>query len=138
HPVSMLVTAKGAVGLSIDPYSDCDEVDDGFIRNGVFAALPNEFGVSLGYGNDPLTFVEKTHFRPATADLCHGAAASGTIYAFEGQGHDPAHRIIRAVYDELHERPAYRKSYPEALQALADAFATVNWSPQLQQYTNRK
>src|SRR3954465_14062372 len=48
HPVSILTTAKGAVGLSIDPYSDCDEADDGFIRNGVFAALPNEFGVSSG------------------------------------------------------------------------------------------
>src|SRR6185503_2364662 len=95
HPVSILCTAKGAVGISIDPYSDCDEADQGFIRNGVFAALPNEFGVSLGYGNDPLTFVEKTHFRPATADLCHGASASGTIYAFNGKGRVPTHRIIR-------------------------------------------
>ena len=40
-----------------------------FIRNGVFAALPNAFGVSNGYGNDPLTFVEKTNFTAATCDL---------------------------------------------------------------------
>jgi hypothetical protein len=74
------------VGLSIDPYSDCTETDDGFIRNGVFAELPDTFGVSLGYGNDPLTFVEKTHFRPATAHPCHAAAARGTIYASAGEG----------------------------------------------------
>ena len=138
HPVSILVTGKGAVGISIDPYSDSGEGGEGFIRNGVFATLPNEFGVSLGYGNDPLTFVEKTHFRPATTDLSRGASASGTVYAFEGKRRQPAHRIIRAVYEERHERPTYCRSYPEALRALADAFAGVNWSPQLQQYTNRK
>jgi hypothetical protein len=138
HPVSILCCAAGAVGVSIDPYSKCDEADEGFIGNGVFAALPNEFGVSLGYGNDPLTFVEKTHFRPATADLCRGATASGSIFAFRGKGRREAHRIVRALYDEHRDRPAYRKSYAEALRALADAFATVNWSSELQQYTNRK
>src|SRR6266496_1415398 len=53
HPVSILCCDAGAVGISIDPYSDCDEADEKFIRNGVFAALPDAFGVSLGYGNDP-------------------------------------------------------------------------------------
>jgi hypothetical protein len=138
HPVSILCCARGAVGISIDPYSDRDEADDRFIRNGVFAALPNSFGVSLGYGNEPLTFVEKTHFRPATADLVHRASARGTIYFARGEGREAAHRIIRALYEQHHERPAFSKSYEEALRALADAFATVNFSPQLQQYTNRK
>jgi hypothetical protein len=137
HPVSILCCTNGAVGISIDPYSDCDETDDKFIRNGVFAALPSEFGVSLGYGNDPLTFVEKTHFRPATADLCHGASATGSIFAFRGRGRLEAHRIIRALHDELRDVPTYTKSYSVALRALADAFTTINYSPELGQYTNR-
>jgi len=138
HPVSILCCDNGAVGISIDPYSPCREIDGGFIRNGVFAELPGSFGVSLGYGNDPLTFVEKTHFQAATADLCRKATASGTIFAVRGGGRLAAHRIIRSVYDQMRQLPDYKKSYPEALRALADAFAEVNWSPELQQYTNRK
>ncbi|MGB7158865.1 MAG: hypothetical protein WBD40_12405 [Tepidisphaeraceae bacterium] len=138
HPVSMLCCADGAVAISIDPYSPSDEADDGFIRNGVFAALPDAFGVSLGYGNDPLTFVEKTHFVPATSDLSHGAEARGSIFAQRGNGRQAAHRIIRALYEQSRELPTYQRSYDEALRALADSFATVNWSPELQQYTNRK
>ena len=138
HPVSILCCDGGAVGISIDPYSDSDEADDGFIRNGVFAALPNAFGVSLGYGNDPLTFVEKTHFRPATAELVRRAAARGAIHFARGDGRQAAHRIIRALYEQHHDRPKFSRSYDDALRALADTFATVNWSPPLQQYTNRK
>src|SRR5579872_2488910 len=51
HPVSILCCDRGAVGISIEPYSNSAEADDGFIRNGLFAALPDSFGVSLGYGN---------------------------------------------------------------------------------------
>src|SRR5437764_5124375 len=43
HPVSILCCDAGAVGISIDPYSNCEEADEGFIRNGVFAALPDGF-----------------------------------------------------------------------------------------------
>ena len=138
HPVSMICCDAGAVGVSIDPYSDSDETDDGFIRNGVFAALPNACGVSLGYGNDPLTFVEKTHFRPATADTVHRASARGVIHGARGDGRQAAHRIIRALYDRLHDCPAHQQSYEAALRALAEAFSTVNWSREIQQYTNRK
>jgi hypothetical protein len=138
HPVSILCCEHGAVGISVQPYSDCTEADDGFIRNGVFAALPDSFGVSLGYGNDPLTFVEKTSFSAATAHLSHGATASGCIFAFPGPGRLTAHGIVRAVYEQMREVPAYSRQLREALQALADAFANINWSPKLQQYTNRK
>src|SRR5262245_23143240 len=137
HPVSMLCCTKGAVGISIDPYSKCEGSDEGFIRNGVVAALPDMFGVSLGYGNDPLTFSEKTVFLPATAHLSRGAEASGAIYAFAGNGRLEAHRIIRALHEKLREVPTFRKSHRQALSALADAFINVNFSPQLQQYTNR-
>jgi hypothetical protein len=76
HPVSMLACDRGVVAVSIDPYSDCREADDGFVRNGVFAALPDAFGVSLGYGNDPQSFHNKTVFTPATADLTREAIAT--------------------------------------------------------------
>jgi hypothetical protein len=137
HPVSMLRCRNGVVGISIDPYSDDATAEDGFIRNGVFAELPESFGVSLGYANDPLTFVEKTHFRPATADLTRVATASGTIYAFAGDSRS-ATKIIRAEYIKRREIPAFHRSYHEALRALAETFAKVNWSQELQQYTNRK
>jgi hypothetical protein len=138
HPVSIICCANGAVGVSIDPYSDCTEADDGFIRNGVFSALPDEFGVSLGYGNDPLTFVEKTYFLPASSDLCRGASANGTIYAIRAEARRAAHTIIRDLHTRLRDVPEHANSYETALRALADSFATVNWSPELQQYTNRK
>jgi hypothetical protein len=139
HPVSILCCDRGAVGFSVQPYSDCAEADHGFIRNGVLAALPDSFGISVGYGNDPLTFVEKTSFSAATAHLSHGATASGCIYASPGGGRLSAPRgIVRAVYEQMREVPTYSRSYRDALRALADAFATINWSPELQQYTNRK
>jgi hypothetical protein len=136
HPVSILCCQRGVVGISIDPYSECEDADDGFIRNGVFAALPDRCGVSLGYGNDPLTFVEKTHFTPATADLSYCAQASGAIYAERGNGRLAAHRIIRQLYEQLQERPTFEKPFDQALVALANAFATISYSPQLRQYTN--
>jgi hypothetical protein len=138
HPVSILCCQRGAVGISIDPYSPSRDADDGFIRNGLFAALPDRFGVALGYGNDPLTFVEKTHFAPATADLTHRAGASGNIFAVPGAGRLAAHRIVRALYEEMRSVPQFSRSFRDALRALADAFAKINFSPEIQQYTNRK
>jgi hypothetical protein len=138
HPVSILCCDRGAVGISVDPYSNADSADGGFIRNGVFAALPNAFGVSLGYGNDPMTFDEKTVFLPSTSNLTHRASASGSIYAIAGAGRSAAHTIIRDIHQQMREMPSYSKSHSEALAALSKTFATVNWSPELQQYTNRK
>src|SRR5262249_9217093 len=45
---------------------------------------------------------------------------------------------IRAIYEKHHNRPKFQGKYISALRALANAFATVNWTPELQQYTNRK
>jgi hypothetical protein len=131
HPVSLIGTDRGTLGLSIDPYA-------GEIRNGLFAALPNACGVSLGYGNDPLTFSEKTVFLPATADFARSGTANGRIFALPGDWRTELHTVIRALYDDLHERPTHRHTLSEALRALAEAFIHVNWSPELQQYTNRK
>lgn len=138
HPVSMVYTKRGAVVVSITSYSPCNEIDGGSLRNGVFAALPASCGVSVGYGNDPMTFSEKTLFYPVVADLCHGAIASGNIFAVVGEGRQAAHQVIRRVYSRYYDRPVATKTSPEALRALADAFARVNYSPELKQYTNRK
>ncbi|MDB5325971.1 MAG: hypothetical protein JWM57_1540 [Phycisphaerales bacterium] len=138
HPVSMVCTKRGAVAVSITPYSPCDEIDGGNLRNGAFAALPASCGVSVGYGNDPMTFSEKTLFYPAVADLCHGATASGNIFAIAGEGRQAAHKVIRHLHARYHDRPVAKKKAPEALRALADSFAEVNYSPVLKQYTNRK
>lgn len=138
HPVSILCCESGAIGLFVEPYSDCQEADAGYIHNGVFAELPNAFGVSLGYGNDPLTFNDKTYFIPATADRFHEASVSGSLYAFRGNGRADAHRIVRSVYDRKREKPTHQKTPADALHALATAFIEVNWSDTLQQYTNRR
>jgi hypothetical protein len=139
HPISALCTSRGAVALEIDPYSDCPETpDDGFIRNGVLAALPNEFGVSIGYGNDPQTFHNKTVFWPSTHDVTHGASARITLHAQPGDSRLAVHEIIRRVYDARREKPTFKKTYRDALAGLSDAFANVNYSAEVKQYTNRK
>jgi hypothetical protein len=137
HPVSLLCCPAGAIGVSIDPYSDCPGADDGFIRNGLFAALPNRFGVSLGYGNDPLTFHNKTVFTPATCHLSRGASAGGSIRVAPG-GRRGAHTVVREIYAQLHDRPTFTRSHADALRGLAEAFIHVNYDPTLDQYTNRK
>ncbi|MFT3787880.1 MAG: hypothetical protein QM770_17200 [Tepidisphaeraceae bacterium] len=138
HPLSMLCCDAGAIGLEIDPYSDCDELDDGFARNGVIAALPDVIGVSLGYGNDLQSFHNKTVFWPSTEDRTHGLATNVTLHVQRGNGRRAAHAIVRRSYDARRDRPTFKKSYRDALLGLAESFATVNYSPQVQQYTNRK
>ena len=138
HPVSILCCDRGAVGISIDPYSASAEADDGFIRNGVFSALPNSFGVALGYGNDPLTFVEKTSFSAPTSHLTHTRQRRGEN--IRGIRRQTSGRTSNypALYEQMRQLPAFTHSFRDALRALADAFAKINWSPELQQYTNRK
>ncbi len=137
QPVSILCAEGGAVGISIDPYSDDVRAEDGFIRNGVFSALPDSFGVSLGYGNDPLTFEEKTKFFAAHAHHSTAAKASGSILARPGDRR-AAHQIVRELYQRTREPPRHQETDRSALRALADTFATVNYAPEFNQYTNRK
>lgn len=132
-PVSILCHAGGAVGISIDPYSaqEADRLalnDQGFVRNGVFAALPATFGVSLGYGNEPGTFVEKQRLGEPTRHLFRSATATGRILAFPGD-RCAAHRIIREIYADFREIPRYTKSLDEAIAGLMDAWLNVNWGP---------
>lgn len=138
HPVSILCCDTGAVGMWIDPYSSNPEGEDGYIRNGVLAELPDTIGVSIGYGNDPLTFNDKTYFIPSTSDHFRKASAKVTLFARRGHHRGEAHSIIRCIYDHTREKPVHKKTPSEALHALAKAFIEVNWSEDLQQYTNRR
>ena len=138
HPVSILCCRRGAVGLSIAPYSECAEAAGGIIRNGVFAALPDAVGVSVGYGNDPLTFVNKTQFAPATSHLSHGGRATGSLFAVAGDGRREAHAVIRRLYAGLRECPTHRQTHAAALRGLADAFIETNYSAKYAHYTNQR
>jgi hypothetical protein len=133
QPVSMLCCRKGAAGISIDPYSP---LDGGHLRNGVFSALPDSFGVTLGYANTPYTYINKRELDKPRCDLSRGAKARGCIYAFSGNGRRDAHRIIREVYSAYHQEPEYKKSFAEAAKALTDTFINLNWSELVCNYCN--
>jgi hypothetical protein len=134
HPVSILCCAKGAVGISIDPYSPMPGEEH--VRNGVFAQLPNQFGVTLGYCNTPFTFITKRQINKATYDLSKSALASGKIYSSYGKGRQEAHKILRHVYYAYHETPEFKKTYGEAAKSLIDAFINISWSDLVKNYTN--
>lgn len=141
HPVSMLCCADGAVGVSVDPYTQ--DAEGRLIRNGVFSELPNAFGVSLGYTNDPLTYInhmfgpeDKWDYAPSTYDRAKSMCTRGRIQVELGEGRLAAHQIIRSIYDDLREMPQPKKSLREATEGLLDALLNVNWSDELQGYTN--
>jgi len=141
HPVSMLCSADGAVGVSIDPYTY--DQQDQLIRNGVFAELPDSFGVSLGYTNDPITYINhmfgpdgKIDWAESTFSRAKVMKTKGKIYACRGKGRLEAHQIIREIYDDFRETPKPKKTCRQAAEALLDALLTVNWSDELQGYTN--
>ncbi len=143
HPVSMLCCANGAAGVSVDPYTR--DAGGRLIRNGVFAELPNAFGISLGYTNDPITFINhmfgpdgKMDWVPSTFHRANVMRTRGRIFGLRGGGRLTAHRIIRAVYADFRETPQPKKSCREAVQGLLDSFLHVNWSDELQGYTNAK
>ena len=132
-PVSILCHHKGAIGISINPYSEQEPDrmalnDRGFIRNGLFAGLPASIGVSLGYGNDPGTFVEKHWLGDPTQHRFRYATAGGRILSFPGDRR-AAHRIIRELYADFREIPRYRKDLRDAIAAMMDAWLHINWGP---------
>jgi len=167
-PLSGLAFSHGCVGVSIDPYSDGVEggihweeerpvtgreekegmpllpkqgetiADCTYIHNGVFAELPNSFGVTLGYTNDPVTFSNRELPNPPTAERACKAEASGTIYVVLGKGRMGFHDMVRAEYWKRHSRAVYTKSYQEAVTAIVNAFIQLNWNPNTGEYTNMR
>lgn len=137
YPVSMLCTPAGVVGLSVAPYADDPSAPEGFIRNGVFSRLPAGGGVSLGYANVPLTYVNKKMFSPTTAHRSTAARTTGSLYWLAGADRRGVHRIVGDVYAQWRDRPAHQKSPAEAARAIAEAFIGVNWDEGFGNYTNQ-
>lgn len=133
QPVAMLCCQKGAVGISVEPYT---ETQTGFVRNGLRAELPNKIAVSLGYTNDPVTFVNKREYWPSTRNTLTQGTVQGRIYGVKGQGRLAAHKIIEEEYNRTRELPSYRKSLEQAGRGLMEQFVETNWSEYYQNYTN--
>ena len=145
HPISILCFRGGIAGVSIDPFSDVDDTEhpDGFIRNGVFSQLahegePNACGVTLGYGNQPRTFLNKDQWGPPTEHLSRGATARGRIFIGPAASRLDAHRLIRINYDTLRDTPETPISLEESVAALTNAFLTINWQPDKENFSNMR
>lgn len=140
-PVSMLCFGGGLAAVSIDPYSEGAPIDqpqsDNFIRNGLCAQLgtlggsalesADGCGVTLGYGNLPVTFLNKDMWRDGTHHLSRGASASGFIFLESASSRQAAHRVMRTLYEVHREQPKTTLNRMDAVSALTNAFLTVNW-----------
>lgn len=141
HPVSIAVGERAVGAISIDPY--CRDGAGQLVRNGLFAELPDRFGVTLGYANLPFTFVNKycDHYdgrskstsRPVTAAKCRGM-----IFDFRDGGRRRVRTIIGTLYRRYRECPQFRKSFAEAARAVITAFVEQNWSDEFGHYTNQE
>lgn len=133
-PLSALCCEKGVVGVTIKPYA---ELETAYIHNGLFANLPNKFGVTLGYTNLPVTVINKRTHGPSTGETACKAETEGIIYALSGDGRLEIHKIIREEYFKIHERATYKKTYRQATKGLLDSFVNLNWNDKDKEYTNR-
>ena len=134
-PLSALCGGGMAWGASIDPYAKT--ADGAKLRNGVFARLPDSFGVTLGYTNRPVTFVNKQIDGQTVGDSARSASATGTIYRVPSRGREGVHAMVRAEYAKRRDLPRYEKNFREAADGLFDAFVGLNWSAERGEYTNR-
>lgn len=133
QPVAVLCCREGAAGISVEPYT---ETETGFVRNGLRAELPNKIAVSMGYTNDPVTFVNKREYWPSGKDALKKGTVRGRIYGIHGQGRLAAHEIIEEEYSRTRELPVYRKSLEQAGRGLMEQFVKTNWSEYYRNYTN--
>ena len=140
HPVSLVCFDGGLAGVSIAPYSRCDSAD-GFMRNGLFAQVaheeaPDACGATLGYGNLPCTFSNKDDWAEPTCHETVAASARGCIFLEVADSRLAAHGIIRRLYAGLRETPESPISVREAAEALTNAFLTVNWQEDQENFAN--
>ena len=132
-PLSALCWNGGVAAVAVEPYSQSEA---GTIRNGVFAALPDAFGVSLGYTNDPVTFKNRSTAAPSTRNMACKAQTSGTIYLRHGPRTE-LHEIIRQEYARHQDRAVPRNTLRQAVQGMLDTFAYQNFDAAAGEYTNR-
>lgn len=139
HPVSILATDHAAGGVSIDPYSR--DLDGQLIRNGVFAELPNRFGVTFGYANLPFTFVNKRcdssdGISKSTSNPLCGGRVSGKLFFYPEGGRSNVKRILENLYRKFRELPHFQHTFREAAQSVLDCFIRYNYSEEFGHYTN--
>ncbi len=138
-PLSALCCGRGTAAISVDPYSEEEGKEEGgLIRNGIFAALPDCFGVTLGYTNDPVTFLNRSVPAASTGSRGREACVAGKIYTVAGEGRLGIHRIVRREYERIHVRPVYTGSFRQAAEAMLDTFCCLNYDSEAGEYTNRK
>ena len=141
HPVSILTTGRAAGAISIDPYSR--DLDGQLIRNGVFAELPNRFGVTFGYANLPFTFVNKRcdssdgSSKSTSNPLC-GGRVSGKLFFYPEGGRGNVKTILENLYRKYRECPHFKHTFREAAQAVLDAFVRYSYSAEFGHYTNQE
>ncbi len=142
-PVAGVCLRDGsALAVAIAPYS----MNEGQrVHNGLFAELPDAFGCSLGYTNDPCTFTNKRIPSPSTSEYVTKSSLEGVIYYIEGRQDGAVrkdrrafHEIVRREYDKRRELPTYRKTYREAAKGLLETFVKLNWNAKDGEYTNVK
>lgn len=141
-PLSIVSYDGGVAAISIEPYTDCTGVPDGFIRNGVFARLAGDekadaIGVTFGYRNEPRTFSHKECWRDSTEHrLCRGTVR-GRIYVLTAANRLAVHGIMRSEYARLRDCPTPKVAVAEATGALTKAFIESNWSERDCEFTNQ-
>ena len=148
-PVSIVAFDGGVAGVSVEPYCDdpagrvaepAAEIGgvESFVRNGVFAALPEALGepaatapacgVTLGYRNTPLTYNAKSNYSDPTMQMLAGGTARGRIFVDKADDRLAVHAIIRALYADLRQTPTAAIDRDEAMRRLTRAMVTVGWS----------
>lgn len=168
-PLSAICTEKGVLAVTVDPYTLSGSAAGAssanmnwnaagkasetapvsvvgkvsgteVVPNGVFAELPNVCGISMGYTNDPISFINKRTPGPSTEAFVSRGEVKGRIYFVPARDADnprlSLHEIIRREYAFRHERPAYQKSFRDAVKGCLRSFAQISWNPETEEYTN--
>ncbi len=133
-PVSAVCTRQGTLAVTVDPYDSI-----GGVPSGVFAALPDLCGISLGYENAPVSFVNKrTPGEPVRETVKRGEVRGRICYVPAGETSPrlALHTVIRQEYALRHERARYEKTFREAVQGCLESFLAISWNPETKEYTN--
>lgn len=133
-PVSAVCTRQGTLAVTVDPYDSI-----GGVPSGVFAALPDLCGISLGYENAPVSFVNKrTPGEPVRETVKRGEVCGQICYVPAGETSPrlALHTVIRQEYALRHERARYEKTFREAVQGCLESFLAISWNPETKEYTN--
>jgi hypothetical protein len=141
----MICFQGGIAGISVNPYTPAEQKlttsREGFVRNGLFArvahsGLPAACGVTAGYRNTPVTFINKDQWGVPTEHLALTGAIEGRITVRPARDRREVHALVRETYMAL-RIPAPTPLTPrQAVADLTNAFMEVNWQPELEHFTN--